>query len=211
MGTNPKVSRALQALIALWVPVALFAADPPPPKPKPVPPPPAAKVAQPRPGAAKFQEKKEQVQNANKEVRAAQQALNAENLPPGMTLQRLAQMSPEERAKALSNLGPKRQANIEKRVQAYANEPPEQRAREQAQESRLAAMPAWRQAQVRQSLLDSARRSRARGELVILNELTRQSSMTDAQRANYINSKGFLSRFSPPEVELMNNLHGIVP
>jgi hypothetical protein len=208
MGTNPRVSQALQVLIVFLLPIALFAADPPPPKPKPVPPPPAAKVAQPK--GAKFQEKKQQVQNANKEARAAQQALNAQNLPAGMTLQRLSEMSPEERAKALSNLPPQRQANIEKRVQAYANQPPEQKAREQAQESRLAALPAWRQAQVRQSLLDLSSIQGPRRP-VIMNELNRQSSMTDAQRANYINSKGFLSRFSPQEVELMNNLHGVVP
>jgi hypothetical protein len=71
-------------------------------------------------------------------------------------------------------------------------------------------MPAFRQSQVRQSLLD-LRAVQGPRRAVILNELNRQSSMTDAQRANYINSKGFLARFSPPEVELMNNLHGIVP
>jgi len=202
MGTSPKVKRALQALLAVCVPVALFAADPPPPKPKPAPPPPAGKVARPR--AAKFQEKKEQVQNANKEARAAQQALNAP------VLMKLAQMSPEEREAALAKLPPQRRAQLEQRLDAFSMRPPEEQARDLRQAQKIASLPRERQDVVRSSLAQYNTTPPPRRGVIGM-ELNKLSSMTDEQRSAYINSKQFRGRFSAEEIDMMNNLHGIVP
>jgi hypothetical protein len=201
-----RVGKVLTVLFALCLPVTMASGQEKPPKPPP--PPKPAKTPQAK--AGQKQEKKAEAQAAGQQARAAQQALNAQNLPPGMSLQRLSEMSPEDRAKALSNLAPVRQTNIEKRVQNYMAEPPEQRAREQQQEARMAALPPERRAEVRQSLMDlNAIQPPRKG--VVLVELNKLGSMTEEQRANYMSKPAFRSKYSAQEIQLMDNLHGIVP
>jgi hypothetical protein len=202
--TFPHWRAAWALLFALSFSVTLTAGDT---KPKPPVPPKSAKPGQ---KAAQQQAAKTQAQAANQSARAAQQALNAQNLPPGLALQRLSQMSPEERAQALSSLPPKRQENIEKMVENYSKETPEQQAREQHQEARMAALPPLRRAQVRQSLADlNAIQPPRKG--VILLELNKLGGMTEEQRANYMSKPAFRKNFSGAEIQLMDNLHGIVP
>jgi hypothetical protein len=216
-GINARAVKVLTVLLSFWLPAAVLVApaavlvaQEKPPKPKPPPKPAAAPAKAPAQKPAQQQQNQAKVQEVNKQARAVQQALNAQNLPAGLTLQRLSQMSPEERAKALSNLPPARQVNIEKRVENYANEPPEQQAREQQQESRMAALPPERRAQVRQSLMDLNSIQPPRRGVVLL-ELNKLGGMTDDQRLNYMNRPGFRRNFSAQEIQLMDNLHGIVP
>ncbi len=160
--------------------------------------------------AARQQANRTQVQAANQQARAAAQALNARRLPANLTLQHLAEMTPEERGTALSALPPARQANIERMVQNYLKEPPEQRAREQEQEKRIADLPAERGMRVRQSLLELRDTQPPRRGVIML-ELSRLSGMTEEQRSTYMSKPAFRSRFSQPEIEMMESLKGIVP
>jgi hypothetical protein len=74
----------------------------------------------------------------------------------------------------------------------------------------MAALPKERQAQVRQSLMDlQAIQPPRRG--VILLELNKLGGMTEEQRANYISKPAFRKSYSGAEIQLMDNLHGIVP
>jgi len=194
------MNKRLTVLLAVWLPVAMVAADP---KPKP----PAAvrpvKTPQQKP-AFQQQANRTQAQAANQEARAAQQALNAPNVA------RLAQMSPEERAAALAQLPPARRQQLEQRLEKFSQLPPGQQARILSQYNRMQALPPERREQVRLSLEEyNSIQPPRKG--VIGAELTRLSTMTDEQRASYMNRPGFRARFSEPEIRLMNDLRGIVP
>jgi hypothetical protein len=191
--------------VVVWLPLA-SAADPVPKN----------AAAKPNPHAnqavreAARQEKKAQTQAAKEQARAAQQALNAPKLPGGLTLDRLAQMSPEERSAALGSLPPARQQQIEKRLDAYRAMPPAAQARVQNQLQRLDALPPDRRAAVRQSLTEFRNTEMPR-RTVIARELAHLSTMTDEQRATYMSKPAFRGRFSESEIQMIDNLRAIVP
>lgn len=154
--------------------------------------------------------RKEKAQEANKSAKAAQNALNQVNLPAGLTLDKLAAMKPEELDMILSKLPPVRQAGIKQRVQNYAALPAEQKARIQKQLDRLHALPEDRRAQVRLALVEYLRIPMPR-RAVIAVELGKIDEMPDERRSVYMSRPGFRSRYSQPEIDLMNALRGIVP
>lgn len=153
---------------------------------------------------------RDQTQAARLQAQATRQALNSPNLPGGLTLQRLAQMAPEERAAALGTLPPARQQQIEQKLEAYRNLAPEAQTRLLNKQERLAALPPERRAQVRQSLNEFPNMPVPR-RIVIFQELARQAAMTEDQRAAYIAKPGYLRRFSPAEMRIIDDLQGIVP
>jgi hypothetical protein len=191
--------------VVVWLPLA-SAADPPKnaaAKPNP-------HVANQAANEAARQEKKAQTQAAKEQARATQQALNAPKLPGGLTLDRLAQMSPEERSAALGNLPAARQQQIEKRLDAYRAMPPAAQARVQNQVQRLDALPPDKRASVRQSLAEFRNTEMPR-RTVIARELAHLSTMTDAQRATYMSKPAFRGRFSESEIQMIDNLREIIP
>ena len=206
-------SRFLTVSVAVWLPIAMFAADSAP-KPKPPAAPRAAKPAQQMPPkAARQAANQAQAQVVNQQARAALQALNASNLPAGLNLQRLAQlsqMSQEERAAALGRLPPAMQQRIEQRVENFQRWPPDQQARVVSQYERFSALPPERKEQARESLTEYLNTPPPRKGVIAL-ELNKMGSMTEEQRANYMGKPAFRSRFSESEIQMMNNLHGIVP
>jgi hypothetical protein len=123
---------------------------------------------------------------------------------------RLAQMSPEERTAALARLPPLRQQQLAQKLNEFAALPPEQQARYLGQTARIMSLSPERQAEVHLSLTDYQNTPGPR-KAVLANEMTRLSTMTDEQRANYMAKPNFRQRFSVPEIEMMNNLRGIVP
>ncbi len=74
----------------------------------------------------------------------------------------------------------------------------------------MAALPPERRAMVRQSLADLQSIQGPRRAAIML-ELNKLGGMTDEQRLSYMSRPGFRARFSAPEIQLMDNLHGIVP
>lgn len=199
--------------LALCLPVAILAANP------------SVKSTGPDKAPQREQQQKANKQNANaaaresakaqtqvtrQQAQATQQALNPPVLPGGLTLQRLAQMSADERAAVLGKLPPARQQQIEKRLENYRNIPAEERALAERQAERLKALPPDRYAAVRQSAtafrdIDAPRKT------VIIRELNFISTLTDEQRAAYMNKANFRGRFSANEIEMINNLREIIP
>jgi hypothetical protein len=153
---------------------------------------------------------KARAQVANDQARAAQQALNAPSLPGGLTLQRLAQMPPEERAATLANLPPARQRQIEDKVQNFLNLPQDEQARILRQLEHMQALPPDKREDVRQSLREYQMTPQPR-KVVITRELNYLATLTDEQRSNYMSKPAFRSRFAESEIQMMNNLRGIVP
>lgn len=186
----------LAILFTFWLPLAGIAADQTP--------------KQSAPNAARQAANKTQAKAANAQARAAQQALNAPKLPGGLTLQRLAQMTPEERAAALADLPPARRQSIEQKVQNYANLTPEQQQLYQNEAERLRALPPDKREDVRESLREFRQTPQPR-RAVLRREMNRLAAMPEEQRSVYMSRPAFRSRFSEAEIRMMNNLRGILP
>jgi len=153
---------------------------------------------------AERQAVKEAAQETNKQARAARQALNAPRVL------RLEQMSPEQRKAALAKLPPDQRARIEQRLDNFSKRPPEQQQRVIDQQKRLMALPPERRQQARQALADLVNTQPPRRG-VIAAQLRKLSPMSDEARTQYMNSARFRAQFSDQEIQLMNNLRGIVP
>src|SRR5271154_6314547 len=74
------------------------------------------------------------------------------NHPGEQLFARLAQMTPEEREKALARLPPAQRANIEKRIRNFQQLPPAAQERRLDRLDRLNSLPPQRQNQVRRSM-----------------------------------------------------------
>jgi len=144
------------------------------------------------------------------EKQAARQAAKAAAAPRAPIFNRLAEMSPEERAAALAKLPPAQRQRIEQRLENFARQSPEQQARALDQQRRLMALPPERRMQARQSLRE-LRDTQPPRRGVIRQELQKLGSMTDEQRTEYMNSRPFRERFSESEIRMMSDLRGIVP
>ena len=171
---------------------------------KPKPPAAVRPAKSPQQKTARQQASRAKAQESNQAARSAAQALNAP------MVMKLAQMSPEERAAALAKLPPERRQQLEERLDNFAKRLPEQQARDLSQAKRLEALPPDRRIQVRESLRELQETPPPRRSVIGV-ELNKLGSMTDEQRDNYMSKPAFIRRFSPSEIEMMNNLHGIVP
>ncbi len=199
-GVSVRVNKVLTVLLALCLPVALANGQQKPPKP----PPPPKPARTPQEKAVQQQVARAQAQEANQQARAAQLALSAPKIV------QLAHMSPEERNAALAKLPPEKRAQLEQRLENYSKRTPEQQARDLSQLNRLESLPPEKQALARESLAEFLNAPGPR-HVVIANEMTHMSAMTEEQRLNYMSKPAFRAKYSAQEIDLMNNLHGIVP
>jgi hypothetical protein len=103
---------------------------------------------------------------------------------PGPALQRLSQMTPEQRQKALARLPPERRARIEEQLNKLEQLPPDQRARLVERYEVFQGLPRDRQAAVR-SELQALRR------------------LPTPQLRERLNSPEFQQNFSPEEQRLL--------
>lgn len=113
---------------------------------------------------------------------------------PAPQLQRLMQMTPEQRERALSRLSPEQRQLVETRLNQFQKQferlPPEQ---QQALQQRYEAF----------SKLPQARRTAIRGELLQLR------AMTPAQRAERLNSDEAKQNFSSDELSILRGVAGV--
>jgi len=113
---------------------------------------------------------------------------------PAPQLQRLMQMTPEQREKALSRLSPEQRQQVEQRLNQFQRQfnrlPPEQQA---ALQQRYAAF----------SKLPQERRTAIRMELLQLR------NMTPAQRAERLNSDEARQMYSPEELGILRGVAGV--
>lgn len=102
----------------------------------------------------------------------------------GPALQRLANMSPEQRQKALSRLPPERRGRIEEQLNRLGNLPPDQRAKLLQRYDEFQGLPRDRQAAVR-------------------SELQALRKLPTPQLRQRLNSPEFQQNFSPEEQRLL--------
>jgi hypothetical protein len=109
---------------------------------------------------------------------------------PGPAVQRLLNMTPEEREKALARLPPERRAQIEQRLNRLAQLPPEQRAELQQRYQAFQSLPRDRQDAVRL-------------------ELQSLRALPPRLRQRRLASPGFQREYSPEEQRLLRESLGL--
>jgi hypothetical protein len=172
--------------VLLLVAVASAADTKPPKPPKPPPPPKAHSNTGPGRGPA-----------APK--RAADQQI-----------ERLANMSPAQRERALANLPAERRTKIEAGIAQWKKATPEERARERAQAEKLRSLPPEQQKRIRQlaqriSSLPPDRKT------AVQQELSRLRKMPEADREIRLNSPGIQKNFSPNEQQILRESPALLP
>jgi hypothetical protein len=108
---------------------------------------------------------------------------------PGLAVERFAQMSPEQREKALARLPPARRQQIEQRLQAYEKLSPQQKQRLQERLEAFQSLPPNRRVAVRQ-------------------ELQYLRSLPPAQRRARLRGPAIEQNFSPEEQQLLRGSFG---
>ena len=132
-------------------------------------------------------------------------------LHPGeRALERLENMTPEQRAKALQNLPLQRRQEIEQKLEVYDRLSPSERVRLRNQAERLASLPPQRQNQVRRSMQQFQNLPDDR-KMMVKRELDRMTGMPDEARRSYMNTEEFRNRYTPVEQQMMQNLSQIMP
>lgn len=124
------------------------------------------------------------VTQASAQVRKAPKGI------PGPAVQRLLNMTPEEREKALARLPPERRARIEQRLNRLAQLPPEQRAELQQRYQAFQSLPRDRQDAVRL-------------------ELQSLRALPPRLRQRRLSSPGFQREYSPEEQRLLRESLGL--
>ncbi len=142
---------------------------------------------------------------------AANPGKRAPKLPnPGLIVQQLMQMTPEQRERALEKLPPQRQEQIRQRLQQFDSLPKQQQDRRLEQLRLLSSLPPETQALVRRQiqafnqLPDDRRR-------VMGPELQRLRRMPASQRDARIASDQFQNNFSPDEQKILSDISANMP
>lgn len=125
-------------------------------------------------------------------------------------VQRLADMSQEDREKALASLPPARRANLERRIRAFQALPATQQRLMRDRAGRINKLSPDKQAEVRAALKEFSELPADR-KPVLRRELLRLAGMPDDSRAAYTATLGFRNRFSDAERKLLDVLHQIQP
>jgi hypothetical protein len=147
---------------------------------------------------------------ARPQQQAQGRGANAVNGPGMLRVERLAEMSPSDRQKALSKLSPERRQAVMKRLQDYQQLPADARQRAAFEVEKLQSLPPQRQNQVRKSLrqfqdLPEERKS------AIGSELDRLNALPEEDRRARMNSEEFRNRYSPAEQQMMSNISEVLP
>jgi Protein of unknown function (DUF3106) len=142
---------------------------------------------------------------------AAQAAKGAPKLPnPGLIVQQLMQMTPEQRERALEKLPPQRQAQIRQRLRQFDNLPKQQQERRLQQLKMLSSLPPETQSLVRRQIQAFNRLPEDRRQVVAV-ELQRLRRVSDSDRRARIASEEFQSSFSPSEQQILSDISGNMP
>jgi mRNA-degrading endonuclease RelE of RelBE toxin-antitoxin system len=151
-------------------------------------------------------------QNPKREPQNAQSGKLQQAEPPGSpaALEKLLNLSPEARNKALSSLPPQRRAQIEQKLDEWQKRPPEQRARELARYQLMHSLPAPTKQQVRASLKQLSELPQPRRALVN-QQIRRLAPLSDTDRRALMSSEEFRSKFTPAEQQMIADISLITP
>jgi phage-related protein len=129
---------------------------------------------------------------------------------PGSVIERLQQMTPEDRQRALDRLPPERRAQVEQRLERLNAMPEPARERLRAQYEEFRKLPPEKQDTVRRAFreLNQLPQDRRR---VVRRAIMRLRNLVPERRTALMDSEQFKSRFSEAERQLMRELVSAVP
>jgi hypothetical protein len=121
-------------------------------------------------------------------------------------VEKLAQMSPAQREKALANLPPERRARIEAGIERWNKASPELKARAEM----LKTLPPEQRQKIRQ-LSQRIQALPPSRKMAVTQELQRLRNMPEDQRQKRLNSPAIQKNFSPAEQEILRETPGLLP
>jgi Protein of unknown function (DUF3106) len=149
----------------------------------------------------------------------APKAPNAPRLPnaprklndPGASVaQRLMQMTPEQRERALEKFPLARQAEIRQRLQRLDNLPPQQQQRMIQQYQMYSSLPPEKQILVRRQIQAFNQLPEERRQ-ALGPELQKLRRMPEDEREAHLASEDFKSKFSPAEQQMLSDISENMP
>ncbi|MBV9506813.1 MAG: DUF3106 domain-containing protein [Acidobacteriia bacterium] len=132
------------------------------------------------------------------------------NDPGGSVAQRLLQMTPEQRERALEKFPPERQAQIRQRLEKLDSLPPQQRQRLAQNYITFSNLPPAKQALVRRQIRAFNQLPDDRKQVVGV-ELQRLRKLPASERENRMGSGEFKNRFTPAEQQMMADISENMP
>ncbi len=129
---------------------------------------------------------------------------------PGKQIDRLRNMSPEEREKVLSRVPAERRQNIERRLGELQKLPPATVDRIRTRQELLNSFPPPRQNQIKKSVQQFLNLPEERRD-ALNRELQKMAPLPDDERRAYMNTEEFRNRFTASEQQMMGNLIAITP
>jgi hypothetical protein len=138
------------------------------------------------------------------------QGIRPNNHPAQQKIDKLMQMTPQERQRSLQALPPARRENIERRLAEIQKLPAAQQNRIRTRQEMLNRLPPQQQNQVRKSVrqfMDMPEERRA----AINQELNRMSTMPGDERQAYMKSEEFRNKYSAREQQMLSHLAEITP
>jgi hypothetical protein len=121
-------------------------------------------------------------------------------------IQKLAQMSPAQREKALANLPPARRERVEAGIARWNKISPQLKA----EQEKFRSLPPETQKRIRQ-LSQRIRSLPPERKAAVTQELNRLRNMPEAQRQKRLNSPAVKNNFSPDEQEILRETPGLLP
>jgi Protein of unknown function (DUF3106) len=122
----------------------------------------------------------------------------------------LSRMTPEQRARALSDLPQAKRDQIEERIRNFQKLTPAQQSRQLEQLKKLNSLSPDRQEDIRRSMQERSQLADDRKQAVN-QELRRITALPDQDRKRYMKSEDFRSRFSSSEQKMIRNLSEVLP
>jgi hypothetical protein len=141
---------------------------------------------------------------------AAPKAPQKLNDPGASVAQRLLQMSPEQRERALEKFPPERQAQIRQRLQRLDSLPPQQQQRLIQQYQMLASLPPEKQLLVRRQIQAFNQLPDERKQIVGP-ELQKLRRMPESDREARLESDQLNSKFTPAERQILSDVSRYLP
>jgi len=132
------------------------------------------------------------------------------NNPGASVAQRLMQMTPEQRERALEKLPPAQQAQIRQRLERMDSLPEQQRARMVQQYQQFTNLPPEKQRLVTRQIQAINNLPEDRGPAVRA-ELLRLRRMPENERQARFASEDFKSKFSPSEQQILSDISDNLP
>lgn len=125
-------------------------------------------------------------------------------------LDRLEQMTPEQRHRVLQKLPPQRRQALQQRLNRYEALPPAERERARQQYRRFRELPPARQEAARHSLQRFRQLPQDRRH-TLRQEANRLRAMDDSSRRMRMNSGDFRTRYSTEEQQMVRDLADLTP